>query len=605
MGKVVGIDLGTTNSVVAIYENGQVTVIPNQEGKRTTPSIVAWAKGETLVGELAKRQMLVNPKGTIFSSKRFIGRSCGEVDFNPPYEVGCNNGRPVFKVDGNEYFPQQIGALILQKLKKAAEDYIGDKVTGAVITVPAYFNDAQRKATKEAGEIAGLEVLRIVNEPTAAAIAFGADKKKEGKVVVFDLGGGTFDVSILDIADGVFEVLATSGDNYLGGDDFDKKIVDFVLAEIKNVHGIDLSNNSVALARIREAAEQAKIELSSQMSADINLPYIAVHNGEPLSVNITLTRAKFESLCSDLFERIKRPCYQALEAAKIDKVDMVLLVGGSTRIPRVQQIAEEIFGVKPSKEVNPDEAVAVGAAIYAASIAGNETQSATSILLLDVIPISLGVETYGNVFEKIVEANTTIPTKKSQIFTTAADNQTTVEIHVLQGERPIASENKSLGRFYLSGIPPAPRGVPQIEVTFDIDVNGILTVSAKELRTGKEQSIRIEGASNLSKDEVERMKQEAKTYEQKDKEFVEKAKELNRLDMNLYSYESFLNNTTDLSDEDKEELRKHITELKTHIQNKDLDNAKISDFKIGEIMKRYYERRAQAQQPAEETTTSA
>ncbi|MCS7318026.1 MAG: molecular chaperone DnaK, partial [Candidatus Dojkabacteria bacterium] len=483
MAKAIGIDLGTTNSVVAFVEsNGSVTVIPNQEGKRTTPSVVGFKENEILVGELAKRQLVVNPKRTIYSAKRFIGRSYDEIleeKNRVTYNVKSDSSsRVLFDIDGKEYHPQQISAMVLQKLKKAAEDYLGEPVRDAVITVPAYFNDAQRKATKEAGEIAGLNVIRIVNEPTAAAIAFGYDKGQNGKVIVFDLGGGTFDVSLLDIQDGVFEVLATSGDSHLGGDDFDNRIVDWLIEEFLREEGVDLRKDSRAFARLKEAAEIAKIELSNNQTTEINLPYITVDPRKgPLHLNKTLTRTKFESLCEDLFQRLIAPCEKVLVSAGIKKSDItsVVLVGGSTRIPKVQEVCERFFGIKPNKSINPDEAVAIGAAIHANSLSSENKSN--SILLLDVIPISLGVETYGDIFAKVVDANTTIPTKKSQIFSTFSDNQTTVEINVLQGERPMASENKSLGRFYLDGIPPAPRGVPQIEVTFDIDANGILTVS--------------------------------------------------------------------------------------------------------------------------------
>lgn len=595
MAKAIGIDLGTTNSVVAFVEsNGSVTVIPNQEGKRTTPSVVAFKDNDILVGELAKRQMVVNPKKTIYSAKRFIGRSYDEVleeKNRVPYEVKRDSSnRVLFDIEGKEYHPQQISAMVLQKLKKAAEDYLGEPVKDAVITVPAYFNDAQRKATKEAGEIAGLNVIRIINEPTAAAIAFGYDKGHSGKVVVFDLGGGTFDVSLLDIQDGVFEVLATSGDSHLGGDDFDNKIIDWLVEEFLRDEGVDLRKDSRAMARLKEAAEIAKIELSNNQSTEISLPYITVDPRKgPLHLNKTLTRAKFESLCEDLFNRLIEPCEKVLVSAGVKKseISSVVLVGGSTRIPKVQEVCENFFGIKPNKGVNPDEAVAIGAAIHAHSLTADSKEK--SILLLDVIPISLGVETYGDIFAKVVESNTTIPTRKSQIFTTFSDNQTTVEIHVLQGERPMASENKSLGRFYLDGIPPAPRGVPQIEVTFDIDANGILTVSAKELRTGKESSIRIEGASNLSKEEVERMKEEAKRYEKEDQEKLRRAEQINQADAVAYQAEKFLRENGEKLEEGlRSKISEMISRLRLHIHNKSyLEIEKTKEDLLRELQNAY------------------
>jgi molecular chaperone DnaK len=576
MSKVIGIDLGTTNSVVAIWENGQVTVIPNSEGKRTTPSIVAFkADGDILVGEQAKRQAVINSQNTIYSIKRFMGKRYSEVSENDrraPYKVveSSENRLAVVDINGKHYTPQEISAFVLRKLKKAAEDYLGTTIKDAVITVPAYFNDSQRKATKEAGEIAGLNVLRIINEPTAAALAYGLDKKnKNEKIVVFDLGGGTFDISILEIGEGVFEVLATSGDSHLGGDDFDQRIIDWLVQEVLTEEGIDLRKDSRAMQRIREAAENAKIELSNQQVTEINLPYITVEPKKgPINIQKTLTRTKFESLCSDLYDRCKTPCYEALKAAgiKTSDIDEVILVGGSTRMPRIQQLVEEIFGKKPNKSVNPDEAVAIGAAIQGSVLAG-ETKD---ILLLDVIPLSLGIETLGGVMTKIIEANTTIPTRRSEIFSTAADNQPAVEIHVLQGERAAAADNRTLGRFILDGIPPAPRGVPQIEVTFDVDANGILTVSAKNKTTGKEQSIRIEAGTGLSKEEIERMKKESEQYAEQDKIFREKAEKLNKADTLCYQAEKLIAENKDkIDNEIAEKISNKVNETKIAVQNKD------------------------------------
>ncbi|MEN3040781.1 MAG: molecular chaperone DnaK [Bacteroidia bacterium] len=575
MPKIVGIDLGTTNSVVAIMEGNQPVVIVNQEGKRTTPSIVAFKPdGERLVGELAKRQAVINPEHTIYSIKRFMGKTYDEAIEDVkrvPYKVtrGPNNICQV-QIGDKTYTPQEISAMILQKLKKAAEDYLGEPVTEAVITVPAYFNDAQRKATKEAGEIAGLNVRRIINEPTAAALAYGVDKRiKQGKIAVFDLGGGTFDISILDVGDGVFEVLSTSGDTHLGGDDFDQRIINWLVEEFLREEGVDLRKDPRALQRLKEAAEQAKIELSNQQSTEINLPYITVDPRKgPLNLQKTLTRAKFESLCEDLYERCLEPCRKALQAARLSPkdIDEVILVGGSTRMPRIQKLVEEFFGKAPNKSVNPDEAVALGAAVQAGVLAG-EVQG---VLLLDVIPISLGIETLGGVFTKLIEANTTIPTRRTEIFSTAADNQTTVEIHVLQGERPMAADNRSLGRFYLDGIPPAPRGVPQIEVTFDVDANGILTVTAKDKATGKEQSIRIEAGTGLSKEEIERMKREAQLYAQEDQKRRELAEKLNQADNLVYQAEKLLRERGDtLPAAEKERLETLVRDLRAAHAAKD------------------------------------
>jgi molecular chaperone DnaK len=521
MGKIIGIDLGTTNSVVAVMEGSDPQVIANSEGGRTTPSVVAFAKnGERLVGQAAKRQAVTNSQNTVFSIKRFMGRFYNEVNEEMklvPYKVvqGDNNTARVEAGD-RVYSPPEISAMILQKMKQTAEDYLGQKVTEAVITVPAYFNDAQRQATKEAGEIAGLTVRRIINEPTAAALAYGLDKKgHEAKVAIYDLGGGTFDISILELGDGVFEVKSTNGDTHLGGDNFDQRVVDYVADEFKKQEGIDLRKDPMALQRLREGAEKAKMELSTLMQTEINLPFITATAEGPKHLNITLTRAKFEQLVDDLIQRTLGPTERALKDAGTDpsKIDEVILVGGMTRVPKVQELVRQIFGREPHKGVNPDEVVAVGAAIQGGVLAGD----VTDVLLLDVTPLSLGIETLGNVMTKLIDANTTIPTKKSEVFSTASDSQTSVEIHVLQGERPMAIDNRTLGRFHLEGLPPAPRGIPQIEVTFDIDANGILHVSAKDKATNKEQSIRITSSSGLSKEEVEKMKREAQDHSSEDK----------------------------------------------------------------------------------------
>ncbi|RFM23545.1 MAG: molecular chaperone DnaK [Candidatus Thermochlorobacter aerophilum] len=540
MGKIIGIDLGTTNSCVAVMQGNEPVVIANSEGYRTTPSMVAFTKtGERVVGHPAKRQAITNPKNTIYSIKRFMGRSYAEVTEEikmVPYEVINENGQARVRIAGKVYSPQEISAMILQKMKQTAEDYLGEKVTEAVITVPAYFNDAQRQATKDAGKIAGLEVKRILNEPTAAALAYGLDKKKANeKVAVFDLGGGTFDISILELGDGVFEVRSTDGDTHLGGDDFDQRLIDYMADEFKKQEGIDLRKDPMALQRLKEAAEKAKIELSSRTETEVNLPFITATQDGPKHLVMTISRAKFEALCADLFERMLEPCRRAMKNAKlsIEDIDEVVLVGGSTRIPKVQDMVREFFKKEPNKSVNPDEVVAIGAAIQGAVLKGD----IRDVLLLDVTPLSLGIETLGGVMTKLIEANTTIPTRKSEIFSTASDNQTSVEIHVLQGERPMAVDNKTLGRFILDGIPPAPRGVPQIEVTFDIDANGILNVSARDKATGREQKIRIEASGKLSEAEIQKMREDAKAHAEEDRRRKEEADTRNAADALIFSTE--------------------------------------------------------------------
>ena len=578
MGKIIGIDLGTTNSCVAVMEGNQPTVIINNEGERTTPSVVAFTDGgERKIGNPAKRQAITNPQNTVFSIKRFMGETYEQVQkeiARVPYKVvrGENN-TPRVDINGKLYSPQEISAMILQKMKKTAEDYLRQEVTEAVITVPAYFSDSQRQATKEAGKIAGLDVKRIINEPTAAALAYGLDKKnKDMKVAVYDLGGGTFDISILELGGGVFEVKSTNGDTHLGGDDFDQEIINWLAQEFANENGgIDLKKDPMALQRLKEAAEKAKIELSNQTSTEINLPYIMPVDGIPKHLVKTLTRAKFEQLCDNLFQRSIEPCRQALKDAGLNAsdIDEVLLVGGSTRIPKVQELVKEFFGKEPNRSVNPDEVVAIGASIQGGVLAGD----VKDVLLLDVTPLSLGIETLGGVMTKLIESNTTIPTHKSQVFSTAADNQPSVEIHVLQGERPMAKDNKEIGLFHLDGIAPAPRGIPQIEVTFDIDANGILNVSAKDKATGKEQNIRIEASSGLSDDEIQRMRDEAKANEAADKEAKEKVDKINNADALCFQSDKNLKDYGDKIPADKKSaIESALGSLKEAVKNQNISD---------------------------------